>query len=82
MNEAHFLSKAEVEIAEPIINPEIISQTAVDENPENKALGSINCNITDKAKNINPVKKGGSNEALQQVRVISITAALYENETG
>ena len=76
MKEASLLSKPEAEMADPITKPEMINHTAVEPKPENKRLGSINCNIIDNAKNTNPVKKGGSNEALQQVRVIKTTPAL------
>jgi len=73
---ASLLSNPDEEIAEPIMNPAIINQTAVEPKPANNKLGSINCNVMANAKKIKPVKKGGSNDALQQVSVIKMTAAL------
>ena len=80
--DASFLSNPEDEIAEPIIKPAMINQTAVDAKPENKILVSINWNVATSAKKIKPVKNGGRNDVLQKANVINTTAALYENDAG
>lgn len=76
MVDAIFLPKPEVEIAAPIIKPEMMSQTAVELKPENKMLAGKRPKIAAKVKKISPLRKGGSKPVLQLARVIRTSAAL------
>ncbi|GGY96577.1 hypothetical protein GCM10007169_11750 [Shewanella fodinae] len=62
-------------------NPDIMSHTAVEPNPENNRSGRITLNTVAKAKNSNPVRNGGRNPELHKTNVTMTIAALRRNVT-
>ncbi|GIU42182.1 hypothetical protein TUM4630_02570 [Shewanella algidipiscicola] len=62
-----------------MINPEMMSHTAVEPKPANTIDGEIRPNIVTKAKKIKLARKGGTNPELQKISVTNTTAALREN---
>ncbi|BDR16405.1 hypothetical protein VspSTUT11_43810 [Vibrio sp. STUT-A11] len=76
MSIASFCPNPDLEIAAPMINPEMINHTAVEPKPANTMDGEINPNVVTKAKKIKPARKGGTQPELQKTSVTNTTAAL------